>query len=153
EVVQFLLENGADIHYPARSNIYPITYCCITKVEMLKFLLSRGGDKDIERGIFCLLVALIGHGGPAESIAPIIKAGGNPNVFQRTLTPLITALKLDPKVRRPELVRTYVKILIEHKVDVNLRDRGKEKMSPLQWAKIRRDPVIVEMLEKAGAKE
>ena len=53
EVVKVLLENGADINYPDGSGRYPVYFCCIsTNVDMLKFLLSKGGDKDINRGPF-----------------------------------------------------------------------------------------------------
>ena len=62
------------------------------------------------------------------------------------------ALRLDPKVRKPEVVRSYVKALIENKADVNLRDK-KEKLTPLQWARKRGDEDVIAMLVKAGAKE
>ena len=45
------------------------------------------------------------------------------------MTPLIAAIQLDPKVRRPEIARAYVKALIESKADVNLKDK-KKKMRP-----------------------
>ena len=100
-----------------------------------------------------MLVSLCDHGqGSAELIPIIIKAGVSPDEFKGTVTPLIAAIQLDPKVRRPEIARAYVKALIENKADVNLKDK-KEKMSPLQWAKKRGDKEIIEMLENAGAKE
>jgi uncharacterized protein len=154
EAVKVLLDNGADINYPDGSGRYPVYFCCIgTNVELLKYLLAKGGDKDINRGPFPMLVSLCDHGqGSPEMIPIIIKAGASSDVFKGTVTALIAAIQLDPKVRRPEIARAYVKALIENKADVNLRDK-KEKMSPLQWAKKRGDKEIIEMLEKAGAKE
>ena len=151
EVVKVLLDNGADINYPDGSGRYPVYFCCIgTNVELLNFLLAKGGDKDINRGPFPILVSLCDHGqGSAEFIPIMVRAGADPNAFKGTVTPLIAAIQLDPKVRRPEIARSYVKALTENKADVNLRDK-REKMSPLQWAKKRGDAEIVEMLEKAG---
>ena len=154
DVVKFLVESGADIFYPTRSDTYPVLYCCtLRNADILEYLLSKGGAKDFNRGPYRLLVALCGHGGSPEMIPVIIKAGCSPDVFQGDVTPLIRAIQYDPKGQRKELVRAYVKALIETKADVNLRDKGKEKMSPLQWAKQRGDSEIIDMLEKAGAKE
>jgi ankyrin repeat protein len=153
EVVKFLMENGADVHAPDGSGRYPAYFCCIgTNVEMLKFLLDSGCDKDLNRGPFPMLVSLCDHGqAPAEFIPILIKAGVSPDEFKQNVTPLIAAIQLDPKIRKPEVARSYVKALIENKADVNLKDK-KEKKTPLQWAKVRGDQVIIDMLEKAGAK-
>ena len=154
EVVKFLIESGVDVHSPDGSGRYPVYFCCIgTNVELLKFLLDNGCAKDLNRGPFPMLVSLCDHGQANPEFIPIlIKAGVNPDEFNRTVTPLIAAIQLDPKIRKPEIARAYVKALIDHKADVNLRDK-KEKRTPLQWAKKRGDQEIIEMLEKAGAKE
>ena len=154
EVTKYLLENGADIHHPDGSGRYPIYFCCIgNNVEMLKYLLAKGGDKDLDRGPFPMLVSLCDHGqAPAEFIPILVQAGINPNVFKGNVTALIAALQLDPKVRKPEVVRSYVKALIENKADVNLRDK-KDKLTPLQWAKKRGDQEAIDLLVKAGAQE
>jgi ankyrin repeat protein len=154
EVVKFLLDNGADLHYPDGSGRYATYFCCIgSNIELLNFLISKGGDKDMDRGPFPMVEALCSHGqAPAEFIPVIIKAGANPNAYNGATTALISALKLNPKVRKPEVARSYVKALIENKADVNLKDK-REKKSPLQWAKQRGDQEIIDMLEKAGAKK
>jgi ankyrin repeat protein len=154
EVVKFLMENGADINHADGSGRYPVYFCCIgNNVELLKFLLANGGDKDVNRGPFAMLVSLCDHGqAPAEFIPILIKAGVSPDEFKGAVTPLIASIQLNPKVRKPEVAQSYVKALIENKADVNLKDK-KEKMTPLQWAKKRGDKEIIDMLEKAGAKE
>lgn len=154
EVVKFLVDSGVDVHAPDGSGRYPVYFCCIgSNVEMLKYLLANGCDKDLNRGPFPMLVSLCDHGQANPEFIPIlVKAGVNPNEFNRTVTPLIAAIQLDPKIRKPEIARAYVKALIENKADVNLRDK-KEKLTPLQWAKRRGDKEIIQMLEKAGARE
>ncbi|HEV7406036.1 MAG TPA: ankyrin repeat domain-containing protein [Chthoniobacteraceae bacterium] len=154
EVVKYLLENGADIHQPDGSGRYPIYFCCIgNNVEMLKYLLAKGGDKDLNRGPFPMLVSLCDHGQALPEFIPIlIQAGIDPNETKENYTPLIAAMRLDPKVRKPEVTRAYVKALIENKADVNLRDK-KEKLTPLQWAAKRGDQELTDLLVKAGAKE
>ncbi len=154
EIVKFLKESGVDLHAPDGSGRYPVYFCCIgSNVELLKYLLANGCDKDLNRGPFPMLVSLCDHGQANPEFIPIlIQAGVDPNEFNRTVTPLIAALQLDPKIRKPEVVRAYVKALIANKADVNLKDK-KEKMSPLQWAKKRGDQEIIDMLLKAGAKE
>jgi ankyrin repeat protein len=82
----------------------------------------------------------------------LVHAGIDPNEFKGAVTPLIATLQLDPKVRKPEVIRAYVKALVENKADVNLCDK-REKLTPLQWAKKRGDQVVIDMLVQAGAKE
>lgn len=154
ETVKFLLDKGADIHYPDGSGRYPIYFCCIgNNVELLNFLLAKGGNEDLNRGPFPMLVSVCDHGQALPEFIPIlIRAGINPDEFKGPVTALIAALQLDPKIRKPEVTRSYVKALIENKADVNLRDK-KEKLSPLEWAKKRGDQEVIDMLVKAGAKE
>jgi acetyl esterase len=156
DVVKVLLESGADINYPDGSNRYPIYFSVFgPHAEMLKFLLSKGGDRDLNRPPF-ILVSLCDHAqGPAELIPILIKAGANPNLQHEQLrtTPLIEAIKQDGinAKRRPELCLAYVRALIENGADVNLKD--KKGMSPLQWATLRGNNEIIAILKKAGAKE
>lgn len=154
DVVKYLIANRADIHYPDGSGRYPIYFCCIgSNVKLLKFLLCKGGRKDLNRGPFPMLVSLCDHGQASPEFIPIlIKAGIDPDEYKGPVTALIAAMQLNPKVRKPELTRAYVKALIDGKADVNLRDK-KDKLTPLQWAKKRGDQALTDMLVKAGAKE
>lgn len=154
DVVRYLLEHGADIHAPDGSGRYPIYFCCIgNNVELLRFLLAQGGDKDLNRGPFPILGSLCDHGqAPAEFIPILVAAGADPNAFKGAVTPLIAAMQLNPQTRKPEVARGYVKALLENRADVNLCDK-REKLSPLGWAKRRGDAEIIALLEAAGAKE
>jgi len=153
EVVKVLLENGADINYPDISGRYPVYFCHVHRgkqaVELLKFVLAKGGDKDVNREPG-MLVSLCDHEMGTPDLIPIlIEAGANPNMHFKSKpgTPLTTAIQ----VKKPELRVAHVKALIENKADVNFKD--KRGVSPLQWAKKGGDKEIIEMLEKAGAKE
>jgi ankyrin repeat protein len=153
EVVKLLLASGADIHYPDGSGRYPIYFTCIgNNVELLQFLLAQGGNEDLNKGPFPILVSVCDHGQALPEFIPImVKAGADPNALKGNVTPLIAAIQLDPKIRRPEIARSYVQALLDNQADVNLKD--KKGKSPLQWAKERGDQQIIEMLEKAGGKE
>ena len=156
ETVKELLKQGADIHYrdPTANGKTPLTRSVLAgQFEVVKYLLAKGGDQDLNRGPFPMLVSVCDHGQALPEFIPIlIKAGINPDEFKGPVTALIAALQLDPKVRKPEVTRSYVKALIENKADVNLPDK-KEKMTPLAWAKKRGDQEVIDMLVKAGAKE
>jgi len=154
DVVKVLLENGADINYPDGSNRYPVYFCHPHRdkkkaIELLNFVLSKGGDKDLNREPG-MLVSLCDHEmGPPELIPILVAAGANPNMHfkSKQATPLIAAIQ----AKNPELRSAYVKAFIENKADVNFKD--KKGMTPLQWAKKVGDKDVIEMLEKAGAKE
>ena len=63
EVVKVLLDNGADIHYPDGSGRYPVHFVCIsTNVDMVKYVLAKGGDKDLNRGPWPMLISVCDHG-------------------------------------------------------------------------------------------
>ena len=153
DVVKVLLENGADINYPDGSNRYPVYFCHPHRdkekaVELLKFVLSKGGDKDLNREPG-MLVSLCDHEmGPPELIPILVGAGANPNLIfkSKQATPLIAAIQ----AKKPEMRLAYVKALIENKADVNFKD--KKGISPLTWAKKVGDKEVIELLEKAGAK-
>ena len=80
----------------------------------------------------------------------LIKAGADPNKKYLIAkdTPLIMAIEN----ARPNFDHVqYVKYLIEGGADVNLKnDKG---ISPLQAAKAKGNQEVIELLQKAGAKE
>ena len=145
-MTKLLLENGADVHVPAASGIkrHPVLYAgVIGTCEMAEFILSRGGDKDVnhEAG---MLGSLCAHGdSPAKMITLMVKAGADPNVLFEQAVPLIAAIKKS----RPD----YVKALIEAKADINWKD--KQGKSVMQYAIASGDREIIALLKEAGAKE
>jgi len=97
-----------------------------------------------------MLVSLCDHEmGPPELIAILVAAGADPNLNfkSKPVTPLIAAIQ----AKKPEFRLGYIKALLDNKADVNFKD--KKGMSPLKWAKKEGDQEIIELLEKAGAKE
>ena len=74
---------------------------------MVQYLLAKGGAKDVNRGPFNLLVSVCDHGQASAELIPIfVKAGARPDdANEGAVTPLIAAIKLDPKVRKPEVSR------------------------------------------------
>jgi len=99
------------VHSPDGSGRYPVYFCCIgTNVEMLKFLLANGCDKDLNRGPFPMLVSLCDHGqANPEFHSNSHQGGSQSDEFNRTVTPLIAAIQLDPKTRKPEIAQAYVR--------------------------------------------
>jgi len=157
ETVKVLLENGADLHYPDAQNRYPI-YFAYSNVEVLKYVLSKGGDKEVNwytgataknpKGNGMHLLGLVcGSRAPLPEMIPIlVQAGADPNKRFMKVTPLIAAIERgDPKVA------AVVRALIEHKADVNMKDDA--GITPLQWAKMKDQQEVMELLRKGGAKE
>jgi ankyrin repeat protein len=154
DMVKLLVEHGADINYPDGSNRYPVYFCHAQRdkkkaIEMLEFVLSKGGNKDLNREPG-MLVSLCDHEmGPPELIPILVKAGADPNLnFKQKQT---NALGAAIQAKKPELRLAYVKALIENKADVNFKDR--KGMSPLSWAKKVGDKDVIDLLIKSGAKE
>jgi len=161
EMVKALLDNGADVHCADGSHRFPIYFCHISTVEIMRMVLAKGGAKEVDfysggtekapngNGKTCLgSVCAYGQGAP-EMIPLLVKAGADPNKkyrYERS-TPLILAIE---KVRKGFANAVYVKLLIENGADVNLQnDKG---VSPLQAARTKSDPKVIELLEKVGAK-
>jgi ankyrin repeat protein len=160
--VKTLLDNGADVHFADGTHRYPIYFCHISTVEIMKTILARGGDREVNYyagatpkmpngiGKTCLgSVCAYGQGSP-DMIPILVKAGADPNkkyIYLKS-TPLILAIE---KERKGFVNARYVQALIESGADVNLKnDKG---VSPLQAARKKNDPEVIQLLLKAGAKE
>jgi ankyrin repeat protein len=162
ETVKALLENGADVHFADGSHRYPMYFCHISTVEIMKLIIAKGGDKEINlyagatekqpTGIGkTVLGSVCSYGqGSVEMIPILVKAGADPNkkYLISKSTPLILAIEQE---RKGFDHAAYVKALIENGADVNLKnDKG---VSPLQAAKARGNKDVIALLEQAGAKE
>lgn len=172
EMVKLLLDNGADIHCPDGSHKYPMMYSVFSgDVGIVQLIIDRGGKKEIniygsatEKEPYGIgktaLISVCIYSNVASDIIPVLlKAGADPN--QRAsnkmgLPVLICSIRNDnPKTFDKVMV---VKSLIEHGADVNLKGRLRgdpkaEEMSALGEAKKLGNKEIIEILEKAGAKE
>ena len=162
ETVKALLDNGADVHFADGSHRYPMYFCHISTVEIMKMIIAKGGDKEVNLyagatekapngiGKTCLgSVCAYGQGAP-EMIPILVKAGADPNknyIYLKN-TPLILAIENE---RKGFDHAVYVRVLIEGGADVNLR--SVKGISPLQAARKKNNPEVIKLLEKAGAKE
>jgi ankyrin repeat protein len=161
ETVKALLDNGADVHFADGTHRYPMYFCHISTVEIMKMIIARGGDKEVNLyagatdkmpngiGKTCLgSVCAYGQGAP-EMIPILVKAGADPNKKYLYLesTPLILAIE---KERKGFDNAVYVQALIDNGADVNLPDS--KGVTPLEAARKKNDPKVIELLRKAGAK-
>ena len=171
DMVKLLLDSGADVHLADGSGKYPILYSVFSTVEVAQLIIDKGGNKEINIygsstekqpygiGKTALTCVCTYSNVTSEMIPILLKAGADPNQRSsnnRGLPVLISAIRNDnPKDFDKVKV---VKCLIEHGADVNLKGRlrgdpKEEEMSALGEAKKKGFKEIIEMLEKAGAKE
>ena len=172
EMVKMLLDNGADVHCPDGSHKYPMLYSVFSgDVGIVQLIIDRGGKKEINVygsatetqpygiGKTALICVCIYSNVSSDMIPVLLKAGADPN--QRAsnkmgLPVLICAIRND-NPKDFDKVKA-VKWLIEYGADVNLKGRPKgdpkaEEVSALGEAKKKGYKEIIEILEKAGAKE
>jgi uncharacterized protein len=171
EMVKLLLESGADVHFADGSGKYPILYSVFSTPEIVQLIIDKGGKKEINIygsstekqpygiGKTALTCVCVYSNVSSEMIPILLKAGADPNQRSHNskgLPVLICAIRNDnPKTF--DKVKA-VKSLIEHGADVNLKGRPKgdpkeEELSALGEAKKKGYKDIIDILEKAGAKE
>jgi ankyrin repeat protein len=159
--VKALLDNGADVHFADGTQRYPMYFCHISTVEIMKMVIAKGGDREVNYyagatdkmpngiGKTCLgSVCAYGQGTP-EMIPILVKAGADPNkkyIYLKS-TPLILAIENE---RKGFDHAVYVKALIDNGADANLRNE--KGVTPLEAARKKNDPKVIELLQKAGAK-
>ena len=172
EMVKLLLDNGADVHCPDGSHKYPMMYSVFSgDVAIVQLIIDKGGGKEINIygsatdqqpygiGKTALISVCIYSNVSSDMIPVLLKAGADPNQRSNNkigLPVLICAIRND-NPKNFDKVMT-VKCLIEHGADVNLKGRlrgdpKEEEMSALGEAKKKGYKEIIEILEKAGAKE
>jgi len=171
DMVKLLLDSGADVHFADGSGKYPILYSVFSTVEVVQLIIDKGGNKEINIygssteklpygiGKTALTCVCTYSNVTSEMIPILLKAGADPNQRSHNnkgLPVLICAIRND-NPKNFDKVKA-VKCLIEHGADVNLKGRLKgdpkeEEMSALGEAKKKGYKEIIEILEKAGAKE
>jgi ankyrin repeat protein len=172
DLVKLLLDSGADVHCPDGSHKYPMLYSVFSgDVEIVQLIIDRGGSQEINIygssneqqpygiGKTALTCVCTYYNITTEMIPILMKAGADPN--QRSsnkmgLPVLISAIRNESSKNFDKV--EAVKCLIEHGADVNLKGRPggnpkEEEMSALGEAKKKGYQEIIEILEKAGAKE
>jgi ankyrin repeat protein len=171
DMVKLLLDSGADVHFADGSGKYPVLYSVFSTVEVAQLIIDKGGNKEINIygssnekqpygiGKTALTCVCTYSNVTSEFIPILLKAGADPN--QRSsnkmgLPVLISAIRND-NPKDFDKVKA-VKWLIEYGANVNLKGRPKgdpkeEEISALGEAKKKGYKQIIEILEKAGAKE
>jgi ankyrin repeat protein len=172
DMVKLLLDSGADVHFAAGNGIYPVLYSVFSgNVEIVQLIIDKGGKKEINIyggatekqpygiGKTALISVCIYSNVSSDMIPVLLKAGADPNQRANNkmgLPALICAIRND-NPKDFDKVKA-VKWLIEYGADVSLRGRLRgdpkaEELSALGEAKKKGYREIIEILEKAGAKE
>ncbi|MDE3197111.1 MAG: ankyrin repeat domain-containing protein [Acidobacteriota bacterium] len=157
-MVHFLLDKGLDPHAAAASGITALhtslectndsnaSILLKAKSNVNAATIDAGRVKNGPIDSFGLTPLMFAAScGDAPSVAALIRAGADLNALDhRHMTALMMASAIDRA--NAEAVR----MLIEAGADVNVGDRNGE--TALDWARKYRNPAIVAMLEKAGAR-
>ena len=145
-VANFLLAHGADIESKGKQGWTPLhTAAYSGDTRMVTLLLVRGANIEaVDNANGTALLKAVGRG-HLDTAKLLLAHHAAVNVKERDggVTPLHVAIAN----KRPDLV----KLLLAHGADINARD--KSGIPPLLYAKMARQPQIVKMLKKAGAKE
>jgi ankyrin repeat protein len=171
DMVNLLLESGADVHWADGSGKYPILYSVFSTVEVAQRIIDKGGNQEINLygsatekqpygiGKTALTCVCTYSNVTSEMIPILLKAGADPNQRSHNgqgLPVLLCGIRND-NPKNFDKVKA-VQCLIEHGADVNLKGRlrgdpKETERSALGEAIKLGDQAIIEMLKKAGAKE
>jgi len=146
QVAAFLIAHGADIEAKGKQGMTPLHAAAYRgDTGIMTLLLARGANIDaVDNADGTALLKTVGHG-HLDAAKLLLAHGARVNVKERDggLTPLHAAIVN----KYPALVQ----LLLAHGADIKARD--KSGATPLLYAQMARQPEIVKMLTKAGAKE
>ncbi|KAG4095964.1 ankyrin repeat-containing domain protein [Neocallimastix lanati (nom. inval.)] len=128
QLTEYLLENGADVHYTNKNGEYPLIVACYERISKKKLVITQ---------------MLIDHGADVNKIANIAK---NISYFYEIKyysgTPLIYAIDRGSF--------DLVKLLVENGADVN--KKNEDNNTPLYYSIYNKKPKIIEYLLNQGAR-
>jgi predicted LPLAT superfamily acyltransferase len=149
EVVRLLLEKGADVNVKTTENSTALFIAAEKgQIDIVKLLLGKGADVNTKHTTGATALLQASAQGHAEIVRLLLKKGADVNV--KITNTGSTALLLAAEYGHTEVV----KLLLAAKADVNAKAswQGKD-YTPLSIAKEKGNTQIIELLEKAGAKE
>lgn len=149
DVIQFLLELGANVDDPGTSSRYsPPLHAAVqyANVETVQLLLDRGATVNLDagdKGTALQAACLRWGGGNPDIIKLLLNHGANPNTLAGHYGTALQAASFKGNVE-------VVRVLLEHGANVNLTG-GKYK-SALKAAKHRKHFDVVALLRQHGAR-
>jgi serine/threonine-protein phosphatase 6 regulatory ankyrin repeat subunit B len=146
EIVEMLIENGADVNYKISDGPTALWSALYGgKKEIAEILIKNGASITSEKATSMLFMAVISD--RKETVELLLQIGVEPNVKKRNEstkgieTPLYRAIQSEKK--------EAVEILIKYGADPN--DYMANYRTPLQWALLRGYMEMAELLLKKGA--
>ncbi|XP_027107369.2 palmitoyltransferase AKR1-like isoform X1 [Coffea arabica] len=138
---EYLTECGADPSIPSHLGAMALHHSAgIGDTELLKFLISRGVDVDLQSDAGTPLIWAAGHG-QQDAVRILLEHRANPNIgTEDDVTPLLSAVAADSL--------QCLELLIQAGAHVNVTAGG---ATPLHIAADHGSPEILECLLKAGA--
>lgn len=145
--IKMLLQAGANVNHKSDNSTILYNMVLLNQLEVVKFLVANKADVNLvyDFGGGRITNVLIRAADKKPGILEILlKAGADPNaVLKSGITPLIVA------ARRNDLTEN-VKALIKYRANLNAKDS--DGWTALNYAENNKNPEIVALLKKAGAK-